>query len=271
MEGKVTIIMAAYNAAHCIGQAIESVIRQTYPNWELLVINDGSTDQTEAVLRAFRDPRIRTFKQVNRGVSAARNLGLSHFTGEFFCFLDSDDLLPPDSIKSRVAVFRRRPEVTFVDGYSEVFDLTKRKVTNVYKPCFRGKPIHELLKLSSSCFFGGTWMIRAIPGKEYKFDERLTHGEDLDFLVSVADCGLYDFVPEKILIYHKGSTSTMRNLDGLSRCYMLLIEKWIDSKIISNFQFIFLKIKIGKIMLLSYASQGRVFKGLIEFFRFLTL
>jgi teichuronic acid biosynthesis glycosyltransferase TuaG len=103
MTKLVSIIMPVFNAGQFIEQAVQSVLDQTYGNWELLIVNDGSTDDSLHVVQKFNDERIFIFHQANRGVSAARNAGLANMRGEFFCFLDADDILPPSvSIPKKV-------------------------------------------------------------------------------------------------------------------------------------------------------------------------
>ena len=86
-----SIILPTYNRAHMIGKAIESVLAQTYTNWELLIIDDGSTDNTKQVIETYTDNRIRYLYQQNAERSAARNNGIAHAQGQYICFIDSDD------------------------------------------------------------------------------------------------------------------------------------------------------------------------------------
>ncbi len=104
---RVSIIMPCYNAARFIAEAIASVIAQTESSWELLVIDDGSTDGSAEVVRRFTDPRIRLISQANAGVSAARNAGLAASKGEFVAFLDADDRMRPDRLQLPLELFAR--------------------------------------------------------------------------------------------------------------------------------------------------------------------
>ena len=101
MKPLVSIIIPAYNVEKYINRGINSVLKQTYPNIQLVVIDDGSTDQTWNVIQRFalRDNRIKAIKQKNKGVSAARNLGLSLADGDYVLFLDSDDWLEDDAVE----------------------------------------------------------------------------------------------------------------------------------------------------------------------------
>jgi glycosyltransferase involved in cell wall biosynthesis len=110
----VSIIIPCYQQAHYLAQAIESVLSQTYPHVEVLVIDDGSPDNTSEI--AARYPGVRCVRQPNRGVSEARNLGIRSSNGSFLIFLDADDRLRPDAIEIGLGCFRRHPEVALVSG-----------------------------------------------------------------------------------------------------------------------------------------------------------
>ena len=111
---RVSIIMPCYNAARFIGEAVASVIDQTEVSWELLVVDDGSTDGSGDVVRRIADPRVRLISQENAGVSAARNAGLSESRGEFVAFLDADDRMRPERLRAALDVFDRHPFLDLV-------------------------------------------------------------------------------------------------------------------------------------------------------------
>ena len=99
-DSLVSIIIPTFNRACCIENAIESVTRQSGKNWELIIIDDGSTDNTSLIVREYLgDLRIKYYFQENRGVSAARNLGAEYAAGDYLIFLDSDDYLVPDLVE----------------------------------------------------------------------------------------------------------------------------------------------------------------------------
>jgi glycosyltransferase involved in cell wall biosynthesis len=101
-----SIIIPTYNRAHFIGSAIESVIQQTFYDWELIVIDDGSTDHTEKVVKSFIDNRMKYFYQQNVERSSARNNGILKTTGQFICFLDSDDIWLPNHLQTVLEAVR---------------------------------------------------------------------------------------------------------------------------------------------------------------------
>lgn len=119
----VSVITATYNRADYLGLCIESVLGQTYPNVEHLLVDDGSTDNTQAVVdRYLADPRLRFARQTNSGQATARNAGLRMARGEFICFLDSDNVWKRDKIERQLRLMGRHPEADVIYGNQEVID-----------------------------------------------------------------------------------------------------------------------------------------------------
>jgi glycosyltransferase involved in cell wall biosynthesis len=122
---KVSVIIRTYNRAYIVAEAIESALNQTYGEYEVLVVDDGSTDNTPEVVRRFQDPRLRYIRhERNRGVGAACNTGVAQARGEWIAFLDSDDLWQPDKLERQVACALRHPEVDAVFSDIEIIEDT---------------------------------------------------------------------------------------------------------------------------------------------------
>src|SRR5713101_4173715 len=117
----VSVIIPSYNHAQFLGQAIESVLAQSYSNFELIVVDDGSTDNTTEVARRYSP--VRYIYQENAGLSSARNSGLRQSRGEFLVFLDADDRLLPHALETGISCMREHPECAFVSGHCRVIDL----------------------------------------------------------------------------------------------------------------------------------------------------
>jgi glycosyltransferase involved in cell wall biosynthesis len=111
----ISIIIPCYNQAHFLGEAVESVLAQTYPHYEIIVVDDGSTDATSEVASSY--PAVRCVRQRNAGLSAARNAGVKVSHGQFLVFLDADDRLLPDALQSGLNCFQGHPECVFVSGH----------------------------------------------------------------------------------------------------------------------------------------------------------
>lgn len=117
----VSIIIPAYNAGAFLAETLQSVLVQTCTDWEILVIDDGSTDNTADVASSFADSRLRLIRQPNAGVSRSRNKGLELAGGEYLLFLDADDLLTPEFLAIRVAALDNDPGIGFAGGWVETF------------------------------------------------------------------------------------------------------------------------------------------------------
>lgn len=114
----VSVIIPCYKQAHYLGEAIESVLNQTYPHFEIIVVDDGSPDNASEV--AARYSRVRCVRQENQGLSAARNTGIRESTGRYLVFLDADDRLLPRALEIGVESFSRHPECGFVSGFCDI-------------------------------------------------------------------------------------------------------------------------------------------------------
>lgn len=268
-QPQVSIIMPVYNAVNHVEQAIQSVLDQDDKNWELLIINDGSTDESKQIISSFHDPRIKYHDQANLGVSAARNVGLALMTGDYFCFLDADDVLTRNSLSSRLKVFMKNKNIYFVDGVVNFIDESGKCISGSFVPKFKGNPINELIALSDSCFFGPTWMIKRKPDIHYQFNENMTHAEDLAFYISIAEEGMYSHTDQVILQYRKHKSSAMGNLKGLEHGYIQLI-RYID-QIKPRFSNYGTRFKAVKIMFLSHLiTEKNPFRALLSIFRILS-
>lgn len=118
---KLSVVIPLYNKGRSIGRAISSVLAQTYRDFELIVVDDGSTDESLAIALSFPDPRIRVVRQRNAGVSAARNAGISEARNPYVCFLDADDEWMPDFLMEIAKLIEYRPNASFYTcRYNEV-------------------------------------------------------------------------------------------------------------------------------------------------------
>lgn len=123
IERLVSVIVPSHNYGRFIGQALESLRAQTYPRWECIVVDDGSTDNTDAIVTSFaeNDSRIKYIRQENQGLAAARNTGITHSAGDYLQFLDADDLLESEKLERQVEFLERHAEIDIVFSDSRYF------------------------------------------------------------------------------------------------------------------------------------------------------
>lgn len=129
MEPIVSIIIPAYNADRFINETIDSVLKQSYSSWELIIVNDGSSDRTKEIIEKYirKDSRIHTINQSNKGVSIARNTGIENAKGQFIALLDADDFWLEDNLKEKISLLlsEDKPDFVFSDK-----NITDEKIQN---------------------------------------------------------------------------------------------------------------------------------------------
>jgi glycosyltransferase involved in cell wall biosynthesis len=252
----VSIITPVYNAGKYIDDCIRSVISQSFSDWELIIVNDGSSDASKEIILSYNDSRIRYFEQKNSGASIARNKALKEMRGNYFCFLDADDLLPVNSISSRIKAFEVNGKAEFIDG--QVLRMTEdlSTVKAILKPGHKGPPLFDLVHLTGRSFKGLTWMIKRNHSKQYKFKENLSHAEDLLFLMSIArDGSNYDFIEEPVLLYRNSQNSAMKDIIRLEEGYRSIeseIKCWNELQYIDKLIY---RLRWRKFMALDYLKR----------------
>lgn len=261
----VSIIVPAYNAEPFIDEAVKSVFHQTYANWELIIVNDGSTDGTRVDIDKLADPRIRIIHQKNMGVSAARNVGLSMAKGELITFLDADDVLTDDSIERRVDYLKSHPDVDVVDGIISLRDVSLTTEIRSYRPYYNGKLLPRLLKLDPRVFLNIVYMFRREKLDGAKFCENMTHVEDLLFIISLAsDKNIrYGYVNQVVYLCRRSAGSAMSNMRGIESGYIQLVAQLSKLKNVSKMNRLYLRLKIAKILFLSWLAKKHLINGVV--------
>ena len=215
---KYSVIIPAFNAEKTLRRCLDSLLRQDYQDVELLLINDGSTDGSESILREYshRDPRIRAFSQENRGVSSARNLGLQKATGEYILFVDSDDYAEPGYFEKLDHVLANGdPELVFLS-----YRLVGEKAYTISmqeKDMVPAAEIAELVaellrKQKLNALWSKVFLRRVIEDRHLRFDETLDIDEDLNFIFAYI-LGIERLRFSSEILYN----TTLENPDSLTR------------------------------------------------------
>jgi len=235
----ISIIMPVYNGEPYLRQSIESVIAQRYTDWELIVVDDGSTDSTAAIVQAYVDSeagssagsclpqRIRYCYQENRGQAAALNHGLRLARGEFVTTLDSDDWLPADSLFDRVNYLSQHPEygAVYADGtYCNAAGETVLRFSE-HMPVGIEGDVYDTLIISPFYGTGATVLVRREVLRQHniQYDEEIVWCQDWDFYIRLAEKTHFGFVSTPAIFYRlhgAGMTLTMpagRRLESLLR------------------------------------------------------
>jgi glycosyltransferase involved in cell wall biosynthesis len=207
---RVSVIIPTYNRADLIGEAIESVVNQTYDDFEIIIVDDGSADSTKEVVGRFSGP-IKYLYQENRGRSCARNKGFEVSSGDYICFLDSDDVLNPRMLEIQVSLLDSNTDLGFV--YSD-YQFINRAGEILPKPeVFRAHPlrrgrIFRFLIYFDFIFPSTVLARRDCINKAGLFDPSLDAAEDLDWLLRMTSLYETDYVPEQLCLCRKHDSNT---------------------------------------------------------------
>lgn len=197
---KVSVIMPAYNQGRYIAEAMQSVLNQTYADWELIIVDDGSTDSTAGEVARFDDTRLRYIRQPHQGVSAARNVAIATSSGEYLAFLDADDIYHPGKLEAHVFRLNLTSEIGLTYGWRIEIDQ-QGKPLRVHRP-----PIEISLKTlvlgfpfaPSDIVVRRGWIER-VGG----FDQSLEINEDRDLFIRLALAGCQFTGLDRLLVYRR--------------------------------------------------------------------
>ena len=208
----VSVVIPAKNVAAYVGETLASALAQGEVT-EVIVVDDGSTDNTISIVRAIRDPRLRLMTNDSAGVSAARNLGARHASGEWLLFLDADDRLRPGAVAALLAAARGAPRAVLVYGDYNTIDSEGRQIGRRDLLKGRRKPSGDVLtRLAAGNFIvnGGIALARAEAFRAIGgFDTSLRYCEDWHCWCRLAAIGEFEFAPKLLLDYRLHTANTM--------------------------------------------------------------
>jgi glycosyltransferase involved in cell wall biosynthesis/SAM-dependent methyltransferase len=224
----VSVVITNYNYGRYLPQAIDSVLSQSYPEVELVVVDDGSTDESGDVLARYRG-RLRVIRQENRGVSAARNRGVSETRGELVAFLDADDVWLPEKLLRQVEAFRNRL-VGMVCCEMRYLDAAGAR-TGSTSSDLGPDPLRRLALLRGPGVpgAGSTAVVRrSLFERVGLFDERLSTSADWDFCRRVTCRSEIAILPEPLVLYRQHSAAMHRNVAVLERDMLRAFQSMFD-------------------------------------------
>ena len=227
---RVSVIMPVYNGGTYIREALQSALNQTYADFELLVVDDGSTDDTRAQAQLSGDPRVRVLTQVNQGSYVARNTGIANTSGELIAFLDSDDVWEPDKLEKQVAYVDTHPEVGLLHTSVSLIDAQGRPAANpIYA---HAKPDVWLEMLTYNEYYlirsGSTPLIRrSCFEKVGVFDDRPL-AEDWATYTRVARHFGVAAIPEPLVRYRQHGGNITKNYRIMEENFDQLIQDMFE-------------------------------------------
>ncbi len=228
---KVSVNIPCYNGEKFIAKTIQSVLNQTFSDFEIVIINDGSSDRTEEIVRKFTDPRIKYFSQVNHGLAYTRNRAVSLSSGEFIGLLDQDDAWLPQKLERQIELFDRNPTLGLV--YSEsylVYPEGMKVLASRFFNYRRGYVFKEML--SDYFIVVSTAIVRKSVVDEFGGFPNYRIAEEFALFLKIAEKYPIDFVHEPLVeyLYHEANTSRHLevNLREVEEIYGYWSEKGDD-------------------------------------------
>ena len=239
----ISVVIPTYNRAYIIRNAIDSVVAQTYRNWELIIVDDGSSDDTKAVVESYDDLRIKYFYKENAGPCAARNYAIEHSKGLWITYVDSDDILFSHCFEVMLQRLEENPDAVFaIPRGTRALDLYENgklvQTVDDSDDMPRAFTIKDMFMRNARFACLGFFHLRRVFEEGIKWDEKVASMEDWEFMMSIGEKYPDNFlyVPELLYDYHQ-------RFGGDGRCSGSSYGDWADV-----FEYIYKKHKNDKMM-----------------------
>lgn len=231
MHPKISVVMPVYNAAAHLVEAVRSVLAQTFAEFELLAINDGSTDDSARILQEFSDPRLRILHQENQGVVAALNRGIREARGSFICRMDSDDICAPDRLARQVEYLDAHNDIALLGGFIATIDEDGHELAPVVPYPISHEEIWAGLGVRPWVICHPAVMFRRQAALEAGlYDPAFLHAEDAEFFARLMSRHRAANLPRVVLRYRlrRGGVSMKNKRHGQINAALVaeMIRQW---------------------------------------------
>jgi len=210
-----SVVIPLYNKANYIQNCLESVLKQTHKDFEVILVNDGSTDGSETVVQRFQDSRIRLVHQENKGASAARNKGISLAKHEWIALIDADDYWYPNHLEELQNTIEQFPKADVICNNYEILlekDYVKHPTFSIEYP-LKAQYIKDYFK--GSLIDPIAWTSALIFKKVGEFDTNIKSGQDIDLMVKFGLAATLAFNPKVTMRYHRKTENNLSDNTGL--------------------------------------------------------
>lgn len=222
---KVTVVIPAYNAMTYLPETLDSVLKQTCTDFEVLIINDGSKDNIIQWVSEITDPRVRLISQENQGLPGARNTGIAHAQGKYIAFLDADDLWEPSKLEKQLECFQQHPEAGVVYTWTLLVDEYGKPTGRIFASQAEGNVWRQLLETDVISNGSCATVRKECFDTVGVFDRSLTSAEDLDMWLRIAVQYQFAVVKEPLTFYRQYATSMSKNRQRMFQNLQTVIEK----------------------------------------------
>jgi len=228
----VSVIIPTYNRAHFVGRAIRSVLNQTYQDFELIVVDDACSDNTEEIVRGFNDDRIRYIRHdENKGGAAARNTGIKAARGEYVAFQDDDDEWMPVKLEKQLEVLRTEEKVGMV--YTDMWRIDQADHGHYFRAPHIDPRDEAVFKKALYLRLTGIGVQSSLIKRECLervggFDERFPRWIDLELFVRLSKDCIFYHIEEPLVVYHREREGIITDRSRLIIAHKLFLEKYRD-------------------------------------------
>jgi GT2 family glycosyltransferase len=227
---KVSVIIPTYNGMAYLPEAVDSVLRQTFRDFELIIVDDGSSDHTWEWFSQVSDPRVKFITQKNQGSAAARNKGIAIAQGEYIALLDADDLWKPSKLEKQVGFLDENPSIALVDTWVVLIDEDGKSTGRIVVSKAEGNVWKQLVQFKPVCSCDSTPLIRRSCLKTVgMFDENLLFLEDLDLWIRLVAAYSFGVIKEPLVRYRQHSNSKSTKYLETLLAFRQVIEKAFQS------------------------------------------
>ena len=221
----ISVIIPAYNAEKTIQETVESVLNQTFTNFELIIINSDSTDKTLSIISQIKDERIKVFSYPKANVAVNRNRGFKHATGDYITFLDADDLWTTDKLAVQYTALQANPQAGVAYSWTNCIDENSKFLRKTSHVNWSGDVYSKFL-LDDFIGNGSNVMIRKNLFLEVDgFDELLTNAQDTDMWLKLSAITDFICVPKAQILYRIQQISMSSNVLGLEKSNLEVIQR----------------------------------------------
>ncbi len=221
----ISVIIPVYNGEKTLRETLESVLNQTFSEFEIIVINDGSKDSTLDIVSSIQDARLKIFSYPNAGQSVSRNRGFSQACGEFIAFLDADDLWTPDKLEAQFNALQANPQAAVAYSWTNHIDESGNFLRSGNNIAVTGDVYNQLL-VRNFLEHGSNPLIRRQALTEVGgFDQALCPAEDWDMWLRLASRYHFVAVPSPQILYRVSATSMSSNVSRMEAVSLQVIER----------------------------------------------
>lgn len=221
----ISVVIPVFNGEKTIQATLESVLKQTFKNFEIIIIDDGSFDSTLEIISKISDSRIKVFSYANSGASVSRNRGFSHACGEFIALLDADDLWTVDKLESQLTVLEENPQAMVAYSWSDCIEESGNFLRPSCHFTYTGNVFANLL-VANFIGNGSVILVRQQVVKEIgDFNESLQAAQDWDWYLRLAYRYEFVVVPRVQVLYRESKNSISSHVNRLEEASITVIKK----------------------------------------------